>query len=85
MPFKRIKSVKKPLYFSFIAFTGGLSNVHIPSSAKSDAEKSIKEKVIDVIIDTCKTGEVGDGKIFVTPLEECIRIRTGEKGNEAIG
>ena len=31
-----------------------------------------------------KDGKVGDGKIFVTPLEQCIRIRTGERGNEAI-
>jgi nitrogen regulatory protein P-II 1 len=31
-----------------------------------------------------KDGTVGDGKIFVTPLEQCIRIRTGERGNEAI-
>ncbi len=31
-----------------------------------------------------KTGEIGDGKIFVVPLEDCIRIRTGERGTEAI-
>jgi nitrogen regulatory protein P-II 1 len=29
-------------------------------------------------------GEIGDGKIFITPLEECIRIRTGERGGQAI-
>jgi nitrogen regulatory protein P-II 2 len=33
---------------------------------------------------TGKTGEIGDGKIFVLPLEDCIRIRTGERGQEAI-
>jgi nitrogen regulatory protein P-II 1 len=33
---------------------------------------------------TGKTGEIGDGKIFVLPLEDCIRIRTGERGKEAI-
>ncbi|MFA5864298.1 MAG: P-II family nitrogen regulator [Phycisphaerae bacterium] len=32
-----------------------------------------------------QTGEIGDGKIFVLPLEECVRIRTGEKGGTAIG
>jgi nitrogen regulatory protein P-II 2 len=32
-----------------------------------------------------RTGEIGDGKIFVTPMEECIRIRTGERGGPAIG
>ena len=32
-----------------------------------------------------QTGTIGDGKIFVLPLEDCIRIRTGERGGEAIG
>ena len=40
---------------------------------------------VDAIIAAARTGEIGDGKIFVTPLEECIRIRTGETGSEAIG
>jgi nitrogen regulatory protein P-II 1 len=42
------------------------------------------EKAIDAIIRGARTGQVGDGKIFVTPLEECIRIRTGERGGTAI-
>ncbi len=40
---------------------------------------------IDAIIGGAHTGHIGDGKIFVMPLEECIRIRTGETGNDAIG
>ena len=40
---------------------------------------------IDAIIRGAKSGKIGDGKIFVLDLPECIRIRTGEKGNEAIG
>ena len=40
---------------------------------------------IDAIIKGAKTGAIGDGKIFVTDLGECIRIRTGETGNDAIG
>jgi nitrogen regulatory protein P-II 1 len=40
---------------------------------------------IDAIIAGAKTGKIGDGKIFVTPLEDCIRIRTGEHGTDAIG
>lgn len=40
---------------------------------------------IDAVIRGAKTGSIGDGKIFVLPLEECIRIRTGEEGSEAIG
>ena len=39
----------------------------------------------DAIIKGAKTGEVGDGKIFISDLSECIRIRTGETGKDAIG
>src|SRR5690606_20773337 len=40
---------------------------------------------VDAIIKGAKTGEIGDGKIFIVNLEECIRIRTGETGSVAIG
>lgn len=40
---------------------------------------------INAIIKAAKSGAIGDGKIFVMPLEECIRIRTNEEGPEAIG
>ncbi len=43
------------------------------------------EKTIDAIIEGARTGEIGDGKIFVVDLPECVRIRTGEKGKKAIG
>ena len=42
------------------------------------------DKIIDKIIESTQTGNIGDGKIFVTPVEETIRIRTGERGKEAI-
>ena len=41
-------------------------------------------KAVAVIEDTAKTGRIGDGKIFILPLEDAVRIRTGEKGDEAI-
>jgi nitrogen regulatory protein P-II 1 len=41
-------------------------------------------KVIEAIENTAKTGRIGDGKIFVLSVEESVRIRTGEKGNEAL-
>lgn len=41
-------------------------------------------KVMDTILNTAKTGRIGDGKIFVIPLEEAVRIRTGEQGSDAI-
>lgn len=40
---------------------------------------------VDAIIKGAKSGSIGDGKIFITPLEECVRIRTGETGMAAIG
>jgi nitrogen regulatory protein P-II 1 len=40
---------------------------------------------INAVIKAAKSGNIGDGKIFVMPLEECIRIRTDEKGKDAIG
>ncbi len=42
------------------------------------------EKIVDVILQTAQTGEVGDGKIFISPIEEVVRIRTGERGDSAI-
>ncbi len=41
-------------------------------------------KVVEAIESTAKTGRIGDGKIFILPLEETVRIRTGEKGKEAL-
>jgi len=43
------------------------------------------QPAIDAIIEGAKTGQIGDGKIFVHNLDECIRIRTGETGSTAIG
>ena len=43
------------------------------------------EPTIKAIIQGAKTGKIGDGKIFVIDLPECIRIRTGERGSKAIG
>lgn len=53
---------------------------------------AVNEAFVDITVNTIlnsartdgEEGHVGDGKIFITPLEECIRIRTGERGNSAI-
>ncbi|RMH09356.1 MAG: P-II family nitrogen regulator [Aquificota bacterium] len=42
------------------------------------------EKVVQTIIKAAQTGRVGDGKIFIIPIEDVIRIRTGERGEQAI-
>ncbi len=47
-------------------------------------EDDLLDKVIDAISKAANTGKVGDGKIFVTSLEEVVRIRTGETGPEAV-
>lgn len=43
------------------------------------------DTTVDAIINGARSGNIGDGKIFILDLAECIRIRTGEKGEEAIG
>ena len=42
------------------------------------------ERVIDAIIGAARTGNIGDGKIFVIPVEEAVRVRTGERGDVAV-
>ena len=46
-------------------------------------EESVRQ-VVNTIVEAAKTGRIGDGKIFVTPIDEVIRIRTGETGEDAI-
>jgi nitrogen regulatory protein P-II 1 len=43
-----------------------------------------EKKTIDAILKTARTGQIGDGKIFITNLQEAIRIRTGETGGESL-
>jgi nitrogen regulatory protein P-II 1 len=74
--------------------TGGKTEVYRGSAyvvdfvPKAQVEVVVKDAmvsdVIAAIIQTAKTGKIGDGKIFVTPLEEVVRIRTGERGEDAI-
>ena len=44
----------------------------------------MSDKVVDAIVSASQTGKIGDGKIFILPIEETVRIRTGEKGEDAI-
>lgn len=48
------------------------------------AQDDTVEHLIDAVIEAARTGEVGDGKIFVEPVEQVIRIRTCETGNDAV-
>lgn len=58
-----------------------LKKVRIEIAVNQDFVKP----TVDAIIKGARTGKIGDGKIFIMDLQECIRIRTGETGREAIG
>jgi len=58
-----------------------LKKVRLEIAVNADFVK----RTVDAIIKGARTSEIGDGKIFVVPLDECIRIRTGETGTDAIG
>jgi nitrogen regulatory protein PII len=45
---------------------------------------SVLESAVAIIVKTAKTGKIGDGKVFVLPVEEAVRIRTDEKGDKAV-
>ena len=47
-------------------------------------EDSLVERTVEAIINAARTGRIGDGKIFILPVEEAIRIRTGERGGDAV-
>ncbi|GIU32480.1 P-II family nitrogen regulator [Shewanella colwelliana] len=47
-------------------------------------QDELLEQALEVIVDTARTGKIGDGKIFVTEVERVIRIRTGEENEEAV-
>lgn len=47
-------------------------------------EDELVDKAVDAILRSAATGRIGDGKIFIMPVEEAIRIRTGERGSDAI-
>jgi len=48
------------------------------------ASDDLAERIVETIVNSARTGRIGDGKIFVTDLAEVVRIRTGERGEEAI-
>jgi nitrogen regulatory protein P-II 1 len=74
--------------------TGGKKEVYRGSAYVVDFVPKVKieivvpealvKEVIDAIEKSAKTGRIGDGKIFVVPVDESVRIRTGERGEEAI-
>ncbi len=71
------------------AYRGAILEVNLLKKVRIaiGVNEDFVEETINGIIAGARTGagEIGDGKIFVLPMEECIRIRTGERGPEAIG
>src|SRR6201988_1902851 len=47
-------------------------------------DDSIVDKVVDSIVQAARTGKIGDGKVWVSPVETIVRVRTGERGTDAI-
>ena len=71
---------KKEVYRGSAYVVDFVPKVKIEIIVKDD----IVHQVLSTISEAAKTGRIGDGKIFVTPVDEVIRIRTGEKGEDAI-
>jgi nitrogen regulatory protein PII len=67
-------------------YRGSSLTVHVRPKLKVEVVIEDKDKsiVVETILKHARTGEVGDGKIFVLPVEEAIRIRTGEEGEEVL-
>jgi nitrogen regulatory protein P-II 1 len=69
------------------SYRGAIFQVNLLPKIKIDiaVNEEFVEPTVEAIIRGAHIGEIGDGKIFVSDLKECIRIRTGERGKEAIG
>ena len=48
------------------------------------ADDTLADKVVDAVVESARTGKIGDGKVWVTPVDSVIRVRTGERGHDAI-
>ncbi len=47
-------------------------------------DDNLVDKVVDTLVDAARTGKIGDGKVWVTPVETVVRVRTGERGADAL-
>ncbi len=69
------------------SYRGAVTEVNLLDKVRFEiaVNDEFVKPAVDAIIKGARTGKIGDGKIFVVPLEECIRVRTGETGTGAIG
>jgi nitrogen regulatory protein P-II 1 len=68
-------------------YRGQVRNVNLLEKIKIEiaVNDEFVKQTVNAIVKTAKSGTIGDGKIFVMPMDECIRIRTDETGSDAIG
>lgn len=68
------------------AYRGATYSVELLPKVKIEVvvEDEMAEQALETIIARAQTGQIGDGKLFVTPVEQVVRIRTGEKNQEAL-
>ncbi len=69
------------------AYRGHITQINLRPKVRIEiaVNDAFVQPTVDAIIKGARTGTIGDGKIFILPLEECIRIRTGERGGDAVG
>ena len=80
---KKIEAIIKP--FKLDEVKEALQEIGLQGITVTEAKGfGMVVKAIDAIVASAKTGRIGDGKIFVSNVEEAVRIRTGETGNDAI-
>jgi nitrogen regulatory protein P-II 1 len=48
------------------------------------ADDDLADKVVDAVVEAARTGKIGDGKVWVSPVDSVVRVRTGERGHDAI-
>jgi nitrogen regulatory protein P-II 1 len=48
------------------------------------ADDTLADKVVDAVVEAARTGKIGDGKVWVTPVDSVVRVRTGERGSDAV-
>lgn len=67
-------------------YRGAKMTIHLRPKVKLETvvDDSLVDKAVDTVIDVARTGEIGDGKIFVSHIEQARRIRTGESGPEIL-
>jgi nitrogen regulatory protein P-II 1 len=69
------------------SYRGGVTEINLLDKVRFEiaVNDEFVTPTVDAVINGARSGNIGDGKIFVVPLDDCIRVRTGETGGAAIG